>query len=88
MGLFSSSDKPAPAISQDGTPIAPDRSARAKCWAARDAYFECLDRNDIVDSFVNKDEAGKKCGGESKGFETNCASSWVSGDGQPERGRG
>ncbi|KAJ3156865.1 hypothetical protein HDU86_003400 [Geranomyces michiganensis] len=25
----------------------PDRSARAKCWAARDAYFACLDANGL-----------------------------------------
>jgi hypothetical protein len=80
MGFFSSSsDKlPAPKISTDGTPIAPDRSARAKCWEARDAYFQCLDKNTIIDSLTNKDAAEKACGTENKGFEKNCASSWVS----------
>jgi len=80
MGFFSSSsDKlPAPKISTDGTPIAPDRSARAKCWEARDIYFQCLDKNNIVDSLTHKDAAEKSCGAESKGFEANCASSWVS----------
>lgn len=80
MGFFSSSsDKlPAPKISTDGTPIAPDRSARAKCWEARDAYFQCLDKNTIIDSLTNKDAAEKACGVENKGFEKNCASSWVS----------
>lgn len=80
MGLFSSSaDKlPAPKISTDGTPIAPDRTARAKCWEARDAYFQCLDKNTIIDSLTNKDAAEKACGAENKGFEKNCASSWVS----------
>ncbi|KFY74849.1 hypothetical protein V499_05147 [Pseudogymnoascus sp. VKM F-103] len=79
MGLFSSSaDKlPAPKISTDGTPIAPDRTARAKCWEARDAYFQCLDKNTIIDSLTNKDAAEKACGAENKGFEKNCASSWV-----------
>jgi cytochrome c oxidase assembly factor 6 len=79
MGFFSSSsDKlPAPKISTDGTPIAPDRSARAKCWEARDAYFQCLDKNTIIDSLTNKDAAEKACGAENKGFEKNCASSWV-----------
>lgn len=80
MGLFSSSsDKLAvPKISSDGTPIAPDRTARAKCWEARDAYFQCLDKNTIIDSLTNKDAAEKACGSENKGFEKNCASSWVS----------
>lgn len=81
MGLWSSSDKPsppAPKISSDGAPIAPDRSQRAKCWEARDAYFKCLDNNGIVDSISEKDKAAKACAVEERGFEANCASSWVS----------
>lgn len=27
--------------------LPPSRSARSKCWAARDAYFACLDSNDL-----------------------------------------
>lgn len=78
MGLFSSSPAPpVQKISSDGTPIAPDRSERAKCWEARDAYFACLDKNSIVDSIIEKDKAGKACASEGRGFETNCASSWV-----------
>lgn len=81
MGFWSSSDKalsPAPRISSDGAPIAPDRSQRAKCWEARDAYFRCLDKNGIVDSLSEKDKAEKGCAVEGRGFEANCASSWVS----------
>ena len=81
MGLWSSSDKPSPPplkISSDGAPIAPDRSQRAKCWEARDAYFRCLDKNGIVDSLSEKDKAEKGCAVEGRGFEANCASSWVS----------
>jgi hypothetical protein len=81
MGLWSSSDQPSPPqpkISSDGAPIAPDRSARAKCWEARDAYFKCLDNSGIVDSISEKDKAAKACAVEGKGFEANCASSWVS----------
>jgi cytochrome c oxidase assembly factor 6 len=81
MGLWSSSNKPsppAPKLSSDGAPIAPDRSQRAKCWEARDAYFRCLDKNGIVDSFSEKEKAEKGCGVEGIGFEANCASSWVS----------
>jgi cytochrome c oxidase assembly factor 6 len=79
MGLFSSSpaSPPPPKISSDGAPIAPDRTQRAKCWEARDAYFGCLDRNNIVDSITEKDKAEKACSAEGRGFETNCASSWV-----------
>lgn len=82
MGLFwnSASDKlPEPKISSDGAPIAPDRSQRAKCWEQRDLYFSCLDKHEIVDSIGEKDKSAKACGEESKGFEANCASSWVSG---------
>ncbi len=80
MGFFSTSpaSPPAPKISSDGAPIAPDRSERAKCWEARDAYFACLDKNNIVDSITEKDKAAKACGAEGRGFEGNCASSWVS----------
>ncbi|KAF8860993.1 hypothetical protein BDZ45DRAFT_295377 [Acephala macrosclerotiorum] len=79
MGFFSSSPTgpPAPKISTDGAPIAPDRSQRAMCWEARDSYFACLDKNNIVDSIGEKDKAGKACAAEGKGFEANCASSWV-----------
>jgi len=80
MGLFYSSapaSPPPPKISSDGTPIAPDRTQRAKCWEARDGYFKCLDKNSIIDSLTDKDVAEQKCGGENRSFESNCASSWV-----------
>lgn len=78
MGLFSTAPSPpAPKISSDGTPIAPNRTERSRCWEARDAYFQCLDKNGIVDSILEKDEAAKACATEGKGFEGNCASSWV-----------
>ncbi|KAE9369066.1 hypothetical protein N431DRAFT_379814 [Stipitochalara longipes BDJ] len=79
MGFFSSSpaSPPSPKISSDGAPIAPDRTQRARCWEARDAYFGCLDRNNIVDSITEKDKAEKACSPEGRGFESNCASSWV-----------
>nr|POE96941.1 cytochrome c oxidase subunit 6b-like protein new16 [Quercus suber] len=80
MGLFSSATTTTPATpspSQDGGFIAPDRTARAACWEARDAFFRCLDAAAIVDSV--KDDAGARraCSKELVGFETNCASSWV-----------
>ncbi|TVY90234.1 Cytochrome c oxidase subunit 6B-like protein, partial [Lachnellula willkommii] len=80
MGFFSStatSSPPPPKISSDGAPIAPDRTQRAKCWEGRDAYFRCLDKNGIIDSIGQKDKAEKECAGEARGFEGNCASSWV-----------
>ncbi|KAG4428326.1 hypothetical protein IFR05_016193 [Cadophora sp. M221] len=80
MGLFSTSKPslPAPKLTQDGAPIAPDRTQRARCWEARDAYFSCLDKNSIVDSLgADKAKADKACSSEGRGFESNCASSWV-----------
>ncbi|TVY57252.1 Cytochrome c oxidase subunit 6B-like protein new16 [Lachnellula suecica] len=79
MGLFgtSTSSPPPPKISSDGAPIAPDRTQRAKCWEARDGYFRCLDKNNIIDSIGEKDKAEKNCASEGRGFEANCASSWV-----------
>lgn len=79
MGLFGSSQAslPPPKIAADGAPIAPDRSQRSQCWEARDAYFKCLDKNEIIDSITENDKAEKSCGKEAKGFEKNCATSWV-----------
>ncbi|RDW68123.1 hypothetical protein BP6252_09519 [Coleophoma cylindrospora] len=80
MGFFSSSSSstlPPPKIAKDGAPIAPDRSQRAKCWEARDQYFDCLNKESIVDSITEKDKAEKACKSEGRAFEGNCASSWV-----------
>jgi len=80
MGWFGSSEDklPTPKISSDGAPIAPDRTQRQVCWDHRDAYFSCLEKNGIIDSIKEKDKAAKECSVEGKGFEANCASSWVS----------
>lgn len=84
MGLFStaptSTPPSAPKPSSDGAFEAPNRSARAICWEARDAFFSCLDAHGIVDSI--KDRAGaaaatKHCGQENAVLEQDCASSWV-----------
>lgn len=78
MGFFSSSPSlPEPKLSKDGAPIAPDRTQRARCWEARDTYFKCLDGASIIDSIGEAKKAEKACGKEGKGFEGNCASSWV-----------
>ncbi|KZF21765.1 hypothetical protein L228DRAFT_248501 [Xylona heveae TC161] len=79
MGLFSSAP-PAPAApkpSADGAFEAPNRTERRHCWEARDGYFACLDRNNIIDSIRNSETANSKCGKEDQEFERNCATSWV-----------
>jgi cytochrome c oxidase assembly factor 6 len=80
MGFFSSTNSPpAPKISADGTPIAPNRTERAKCWEGRDGYFRCLDKNNIIDAVKDEKLAEEKCAPESREFERTCATSWVSG---------
>src|ERR1700761_8688103 len=69
---------PASNATQDGGYEAPGRLSRAKCWDSRDAFYQCLDRNNILDAIKDKDAADRACGNESENFEQNCASSWVS----------
>jgi cytochrome c oxidase assembly factor 6 len=77
MGWFSSSPSPSTPKASDGGRIAPDRSSRQQCWNGRDSFFDCLDRNDIVDAIKNDSEARKKCGKEIAEFEGACAKAWV-----------
>ncbi|RKF56065.1 Cytochrome c oxidase subunit 6B-like protein new16 [Golovinomyces cichoracearum] len=57
--------------------IAPDRSKREKCWLARDNFFSCLDKHNIVDSIREKNKVDKVCRNENTSFEADCISSWV-----------
>ena len=66
MGWFTSS-------STQEEPSPPDREKRRKCWETRDAYFACLDRAGVVRAGEEKDA----CSNDKKGYETNCAKSWV-----------
>jgi cytochrome c oxidase assembly factor 6 len=60
--------------------VAPAREERKKCWEARDTFYSCLDKNDVIDSLSGdgKRTAEKQCAQESRQFEQDCASSWVS----------
>ncbi|GAA5990903.1 hypothetical protein JCM10908_000072 [Rhodotorula pacifica] len=75
MGWFSSSspatDSPAPAPS---SAAAPDRSQRAQCWSSRDAYFGCLDKNNVQ---APGQEGAGVCKGENDEYKDKCAASWV-----------
>ncbi|KAL2315763.1 Cytochrome c oxidase subunit 6B-like protein new16 [Schizosaccharomyces pombe] len=53
------------------------RSAREKCWEARDAYFGCLDRHSILDGLKDDTKAAQACPAEKTAFETDCVKSWV-----------
>ncbi|KAK4226676.1 cytochrome oxidase c subunit VIb-domain-containing protein [Podospora fimiseda] len=57
--------------------VAPTRSERQKCWEARDAYFACLDANNIVDALKEDKKAAKVCKLEGQKFEADCATQWV-----------
>jgi len=61
----------------DGGYTAPDRKERALCWEGRDAFFQCLDQNGIIDSIRGDEKAKKACPKELQMFEKNCAESWV-----------
>jgi cytochrome c oxidase assembly factor 6 len=64
-------------------PAAPTREQRAKCWSTRDAYFACLDKNNVVQPGEPKtagalgDKEGK-CEAARAEYEGNCGRSWVS----------
>ncbi|KAF2730262.1 hypothetical protein EJ04DRAFT_537351 [Polyplosphaeria fusca] len=77
---FSSSEQDGPKKTTGGAFEQPSRSNRAKCYEARDAFFECLDRSNILDSINTKDgraAAKKACSAEDVVFEKDCAHSWV-----------
>ncbi|CAD1807956.1 Cytochrome oxidase c subunit VIb family protein [Candida parapsilosis] len=59
--------------------IAPDKSARFKCWDKRDRFFQCLSENYIDNSLDPKElpKVNEKCGEIKKEFERDCVSSWV-----------
>lgn len=62
------------------TPTAPTREQRQLCWNARDAYFSCLDRNDIVQPAEGElGDVKGVCADFRKAYESSCGKSWVSG---------
>lgn len=71
MGLFSKSE--------EVPKLPPNKSKRQECWAARDAFFECLTTNKIDNSLdpKNKSVVDSQCGKLLKDFEGKCVASWV-----------
>ncbi|CAI4712222.1 BBL_G0042490.mRNA.1.CDS.1 [Saccharomyces cerevisiae] len=55
------------------------RSQRKLCWESRDAFFQCLDKADILDAMDPKNSKSIKshCKVENEKFEENCAHSWI-----------
>ncbi|KKA26993.1 hypothetical protein TD95_000546 [Thielaviopsis punctulata] len=77
MGLFGSSKEETRREAVRSGSAVPTRSERLLCWAARDAYFACLDANNIVNAHAEAAAAAAKCPAESKEFERDCARQWV-----------
>ncbi|KAI0148537.1 oxidoreductase-like protein [Xylariaceae sp. FL1272] len=77
-GLFSSEDDKRKEEVRTGA-RAPDRTERQQCWDARDAYYNCLDKHDVVDALngAGKKKSDKECAVEDSAFQQNCASAWV-----------
>lgn len=69
---------PARPKSSDGGFVAPDRNSRELCYESRDNFFNCLDKNDILDAIKEDDKARKVCAKEMTDFERDCARTWVS----------
>ncbi|KAI1187500.1 cytochrome oxidase c subunit VIb-domain-containing protein [Nemania serpens] len=78
-GFFSSQDDKRKEEVRTGA-RAPDRSERRRCWDARDNFYSCLDKHDVIDSLSGegKKTADKHCAQEDKAFQDNCAHAWVS----------
>ena len=73
---FGSSDPRGDAI-RSGTAI-PTREERRVCWAARDAYFACLDANSIDDPLKEPDRADRQlCRPQAQQLDQDCAAAWV-----------
>lgn len=48
----------------------PTKEERAKCWNARDKYWDCLEKN-------GSDDKGNVCVEFRKVFEHSCSAQWV-----------
>ncbi|KAI0509553.1 oxidoreductase-like protein [Xylaria bambusicola] len=77
-GLWSSEDDKRKDEVRTGA-RAPDRTERKQCWDARDTFYRCLDKHDVIDSLTGegKKTADKHCANEDKAFHDNCATAWV-----------
>jgi cytochrome c oxidase assembly factor 6 len=64
--------------SNDGGYVAPDRTTREVCYESRDIFFQCLDKNNILDAIKEDEKARKVCPTEVTAYERDCARSWVS----------
>ncbi|KAI1339884.1 oxidoreductase-like protein [Xylariaceae sp. FL0016] len=77
-GWFSSPDEKRKEEVRSGA-RAPDRTERKQCWDARDSFWKCLDKHDVIDSLngEGKKKADKHCAAEDQTFQRDCATAWV-----------
>lgn len=69
MGLFSK---------EEAVVDPPNKTKRKICWDSRDKFFECLEKNKILNSLDPKktEEVESNCGSERAQFQSNCVASW------------
>ena len=58
-------------------PPPPTRPQRERCYAARDAFFTCLNAHDILDPIGSQADATKHCARQDAQLGKDCAASWV-----------
>ena len=58
-------------------PPPPSRSDRARCYAARDGFFACLDAHAIVDPLAADAETRQHCAAQDAQLGRDCAASWA-----------
>ncbi|KAI1332286.1 cytochrome oxidase c subunit VIb-domain-containing protein [Xylariaceae sp. FL0255] len=78
-GLFSSTEDEKRKDEVRTGARAPDRNERKQCWDARDNYFKCLDKHEVIDALEGegKKTSNKYCAAEDKAFQQDCATAWV-----------
>ena len=78
-GLFGSSPEERRKEEVRKGTVAPDRTERRRCWDARDGFWACLDRHNVIDSLAPEGRriADRECAAEHAVFERDCASAWV-----------
>lgn len=73
---FTPTDPRADAVRTGAAP--PNRQERKKCWAARDAYFACLDFHNIDDPLRDPNLADRTlCRDQARQFDEDCSTQWV-----------
>lgn len=82
---FGSSSSASSSTDPNEPPPAPTRQERKACWAGRDAYFDCLNANNVIIAGDENKVDGKEvkggssiCQVEREGYHKNCGQTWVS----------